>query len=291
MRWEDRRQSSNVEDRRGQTMRRGAGIGGGAIITALVAIFLLGKDPGVVMQDMAQKQAQSQRQVQGQTRNGQYQGSAQEEKVKAFVSTVLADTEDTWTQLFAQSGDRYAPPKLVLYNGVTQTACGTGQAASGPFYCPGDKKAYLDLSFMGELQRMGASGDFAVAYVLAHEVGHHIQTNLGIARNVQRLKGNARSKAEANQVQVAMELQADCLAGVWAHHTQKRTNFLERGDLEEALQAATAVGDDTIMRNAGRVPRKENFTHGSAAQRKEWFSKGIQSGDLGSCMAGIEPGR
>jgi len=286
MRWEDRRESSNIEDRRGQTMRRGAGIGAGSIIMALVAIFLFGQDPAKVMSDTMRK---AQSQPRAQVTNGEYRGSAQEERVVDFVSTTLADTEDTWSQVFAASGDRYVPPKLVLYRDMTPTACGTGQAASGPFYCPGDQKVYLDLSFLNQLQQMGASGDFAVAYVLAHEVGHHIQTRLGIASNVRRLQGAARSKAEANQVQVAMELQADCLAGVWAHHNQKRTGFLEQGDIEEAIQAAAAVGDDTIMQRAGRTPRKENFTHGSSQQRMDWFSKGIQSGDLGSCMAGIEP--
>jgi len=276
MRWEGRRQSSNVEDRRGQRgMRRGAAVGGGGIVMALVAIFLLGQDPGQVMQTMQQKQAQSQRQVQTQ-QNGEYRGTAQEEKIKDFVSVVLAETEDTWNKVFRDVGYRYQAPKLVLYSGMTPTACGTGQAASGPFYCPGDQKAYLDLSFLNELQRMGAQGDFAVAYVLAHEVGHHIQTLTGTAAKVQRYRQRA-SKAQGNAIQVKMELQADCYAGVWANHTQRRTQMLEPGDLEEALQAAAAVGDDTIMRRAGRTPRKEQFTHGSSQERMQWFARGMDS--------------
>jgi len=284
MRWEGRRQSSNVEDRRGQTMRRGAAVGGGGIIMALVAIFLLGQDPGQVMQQMQKQQAQQQNQTQ--TQQGQYQGSAQEEKIKAFVSTILAETEDTWNDVFQKAGYRYQAPKLVLYSGMTPTACGTGQAASGPFYCPGDQKAYLDLSFMNELQRMGAQGDFAVAYVLSHEIGHHIQTLTGTATKVQQYRARA-SKAQGNAMQVKMELQADCYAGVWANHTQARTAMLEEGDIEEALNAAAAVGDDTIMKKAGRVPRKENFTHGTSQERMEWFARGMQSGEISACDTGI----
>ena len=197
MRWEGRRQSSNVEDRRGKGMKRGAAVGGGGIVMALVAIFLLGQDPGQVMQEMQQKQAQAQRQSQTQ-QGGEYRGTAQEEKIKGFVSTVLAETEDTWNTVFKQAGYQYKAPKLVLYTGMTPTACGTGQAASGPFYCPGDQKVYLDLSFLNELQRMGAQGDFAVAYVLAHEVGHHIQALTGTAAKVQKYRQRA-SKVQGNE--------------------------------------------------------------------------------------------
>lgn len=285
MRWEGRRQSSNVEDRRGKGMKRGAAVGGGGIVMALVAIFLLGQDPGQVMQEMQQKQAQAQRQSQTQ-QGGEYRGTAQEEKIKGFVSTVLAETEDTWNTVFKQAGYQYKAPKLVLYTGMTPTACGTGQAASGPFYCPGDQKVYLDLSFLNELQRMGAQGDFAVAYVLAHEVGHHIQALTGTAAKVQKYRQRA-SKVQGNAIQVKMELQADCYAGVWANHTQKRTQMLEQGDIQEALQAAAAVGDDTIMKKAGRTPRKEQFTHGSSQERMQWFARGMDSGEIGSCETGI----
>jgi len=284
MRWEGRRQSSNVEDRRGRVMRRGAAVGGGGIVMALVAIFLLGQDPGQVMQQMQQQQAQAQRQAR--TQQGQYQGSAQEEKLKAFVATVLAETEDTWNTAFRKVGYQYQAPKLVLYTDQTSTACGPGSASAGPFYCPGDNKVYLDLSFVQQLQRMGAQGDFALAYVLAHEVGHHIQNLTGTAARVQQFRQRA-SKREGNAIQVKMELQADCYAGVWANHTQARTQMLELGDIEEALQAAAAVGDDTIMKNAGRRVVKEAFTHGSSQERMQWFARGMDSGELGACDTGL----
>lgn len=279
MRWKDRRRSANVEDRRGQRVARGATIGGGGLILALVAIFLLGQDPEEVLQGL-----QQQSQYQGQ--QGEYQPSRQEQEVADFISVTLADTEDTWGAIFQQAGAQYPPPKLVLYSDMTPTACGTGQAASGPFYCPGDQKVYLDLSFLNELQRMGAKGDFSVAYVLAHEVGHHIQTITGTSDKVRQLQSRS-SKVQANAIQVAMELQADCYAGVWAHHTQQRTRFLEQGDVEEALSAAAAVGDDQIMRQAGRVPRREAFTHGSSKERMDWFNRGLKSGDLNACDTGI----
>ena len=277
MRWKGRRRSSNVEDRRGQGMGKGTAIGGGGIIMALVAIFLLNQDPAEVLQGMQQQQPQQQ---------GQYQGTEQEQRVAEFVSVVLADTEDTWSRIFQQSGYQYQPPKLVLYTDMTPTACGTGQAASGPFYCPGDQKVYLDLSFLNELQKMGAKGDFSVAYVLAHEIGHHIQTITGTSDKVRQAQSRA-SKVQSNAIQVRMELQADCYAGVWANHTQQRTRFLDRGDIEEALSAAAAVGDDKIMRSAGRTPRREAFTHGSSKERMEWFNKGVRTGDLRACDAGI----
>lgn len=277
MQWKGRRRSSNVEDRRGRGMGKGAAIGGGGIVMALVAIFLLGQDPQQVLEGMQQQQPQQQ---------GPYQATEQEQRVAEFVSVVLADTEDTWGKIFQQAGAQYPPPKLVLYSGMTPTACGTGQAASGPFYCPGDQKVYLDLSFLNELQQMGAKGDFSVAYVLAHEIGHHIQTITGTSDKVRQAQSRA-SKAQSNAIQVRMELQADCYAGVWANHTQQRTQFLDRGDIEEALSAAAAVGDDKIMRSAGRTPRREAFTHGSSKERMEWFNKGVRSGDLRACDAGI----
>ena len=277
MQWKGRRRSSNVEDRRGQGMGKGAAIGGGGIIMALVAIFLLNQDPAQVLQGMQQQQPQQQ---------GPYRATEQEQRVAEFVSVVLADTEDTWSKIFKQAGAQYPPPKLVLYSGMTPTACGTGQAASGPFYCPGDQKVYLDLSFLNELQQMGAKGDFSVAYVLAHEIGHHIQTITGTSDKVRQAQRSA-SKAQSNAIQVRMELQADCYAGVWANHTQQRTQFLDQGDIEEALSAAAAVGDDKIMRSAGRTPRREAFTHGSSKERMEWFNKGVRSGDLRACDAGI----
>ncbi len=278
MRWKNRRHSSNVEDRRGQGVSKGAAIGGGSIIMALVAIFLFGQDPGQVIQGLLQPS--------GEQSADSYQPNPQEQQVYEFMEVVMADTEDTWGNVFQQAGYQYKEPKLVVYSGATQTACGTGQAASGPFYCPGDQKVYIDLSFLNELHNMGAQGDFAVAYVLAHEVGHHIQTITGTSDKVRQAQQRA-SKVQSNAIQVRMELQADCYAGIWAKHTQQRTQFLERGDLEEAMNAAAAVGDDQIMRKAGQTPRREAFTHGSSKERMEWFNRGLQSGDLNACDTGI----
>lgn len=280
MRWKGRRRSTNVEHRGSQNLRRGATIGGGGIVMALIAIFVLGKDPAQVLQGM---QNQSQTQPTNQTSKP----NPQEAAIKEFMEVVIADTEDTWGAIFQNAGQRYPAPKLVTFKGATQTACGVGQAASGPFYCPGDQDIYIDIAFLSELQRMGASGDFAVAYVLAHEVGHHIQTVTGTSAKVRKMQSQARSKAQANDLQVRMELQADCYAGVWANHTQQRTQFLEQGDIKEALQAASSVGDDTIMRQAGVPPRKENFTHGTSEQRMQWFNQGIQTGDISKCDTGI----
>lgn len=284
MRWKGREGSRNIEDRRGQRIKRGAaGIGAGGIIMALIAIFVFKQDPMQVLGGVMSGQGQGQ----VQTSSEPYRPSAQEQEVAQFVSVVLRDTEITWGNLFSQAGSRYKEPGLVLYSGATPTACGTGQAASGPFYCPGDQKIYLDLSFLAELQRMGASGDFALAYVIAHEVGHHIQTITGTSNKVRRLQSQARSKAQANDLQVRMELQADCLAGVWANHNQQRTGSLEQGDIQEAMQAAASVGDDNIMRKAGIPPRKENFTHGTSEQRMQWFNQGLRSGDYNKCDTGI----
>jgi predicted metalloprotease len=206
----------------------------------------------------------------------------QEKQLSEFVAVVLADTEDVWNKLFQQSGLAYQEPTLVLYTDATPTACGTGQAAAGPFYCPGDQKLYLDLNFLGEMQRMGATGDFALAYVIAHEVGHHVQTLLGTADQVRQAQARA-GQVEANQIQVAMELQADCFAGVWANHAERQRQVLEDGDLEEGIRAAAAVGDDTLQRQAGRRVVPEAFTHGSAEQRMQWLKQGLRSGDPDAC--------
>ncbi|GAA4346389.1 KPN_02809 family neutral zinc metallopeptidase [Kangiella taiwanensis] len=277
MKWRNRRRSRNIDDRRGQRMKSGAKLSIGGIIMALIAIFVFKQDPMQVVSGMVGGQSSS-----TSTERANYQPSAEEQDVYDFVSVVLADTEDTWTQIFRQSNSKYPQPTLVIYRDMTPTACGTGQAASGPFYCPADQKIYLDLSFLGELKRMGASGDFAVAYVLAHEVGHHIQTVTGISKKV-RTAQSQTNKAGQNALQVKMELQADCLAGVWANQTQQRTQFLESGDLEEALSAAEAVGDDTLMKRAGVPPRRENFTHGSSKERMDWFNRGANTGSFGAC--------
>lgn len=277
MKWRNRRRSRNIDDRRGQRMKSGAKLSIGGIIMALIAIFVFKQDPMQVVSGIVGGQSSS-----TSTEQTNYQPSAEEQDVYDFLSVVLADTEDTWTQIFRQSNSKYPQPTLVIYRDMTPTACGTGQAASGPFYCPADQKIYLDLSFLGELKRMGASGDFAVAYVLAHEVGHHIQTVTGISKKV-RTAQSQTNKAGQNALQVKMELQADCLAGVWANQTQQRTQFLESGDLEEALSAAEAVGDDTLMKRAGVPPRRENFTHGSSKERMDWFNRGANTGSFAAC--------
>lgn len=275
MRWRQGKRSQNIEDRRGSSGRgrRVAGLGGGATILAFIAAMVLGVDPGQLTSLLGGAQS---------TQQAPVQTNAQEEEIKDFLSVVLADTEQVWNQIFQQAGFRYQAPKLVLYREATPTACGTGQAAAGPFYCPGDHKLYLDLSFLAELKRMGASGDFALAYVIAHEVGHHIQTLEGTAEKVQAARSRS-SKTEGNRIQVAMELQADCYAGVWANHAQRQRQILEAGDLEEGMQAAASVGDDHLQRMAGRRVVPEAFTHGSSEQRQEWLMRGLRSGDISQC--------
>jgi predicted metalloprotease len=276
MRWKGRRQSQNVEDRRGRAPRRGAAVGGGAIVIALVAALLLGQDPLQILEQVATQQAQVSQTSAMQPR------SAAENEAAQFVSVVLADTEDIWADLFRQAGGSYQAPRLVLFTGGTDTACGYGQAATGPFYCPPDQQVYLDLGFLGQLQRMGASGDFSVAYVIAHEVGHHVQTVTGTSNRVREAQRRA-GQAGKNALQVRMELQADCFAGIWAHHADRQFNILERGDVEEALGAASAVGDDNLQRQAGRRVQPESFTHGSSEQRMQWFRRGLETGSVQSC--------
>ncbi len=211
------------------------------------------------------------------------QPSPEEEQMADFVSVVLADTEDTWTEIFRQSGKTYQEPNLVLYSGAVQSACGTGSAAMGPFYCPGDRKVYIDLAFFDELRRThGAPGDFAQAYVIAHEVGHHVQNLLGISDRVQSAQRGI-GKAEVNALSVKLELQADCFAGVWGNHADRSRQVLEAGDIEEALNAASAIGDDRLQKQGSGYVVPETFTHGTSRQRVEWFKRGIEHGDIGSC--------
>lgn len=277
MRWAKGRRSTNIEDRRGGgRIARTAGIGGAGAIIAAIAVFFLGGDPRMVL-DLVGGSG-------GSISQQEIQTSPEEEQVKDFLSVVLADTEDTWGPIFQQAGATYQPPNLVLYRNATPTACGQGQAAAGPFYCPGDQKLYLDLSFLSEMKRMGAEGDFALAYVIAHEVGHHIQTLVGTAKEVRQLQAQA-GQVQSNQLQVSMELQADCFAGVWAHHAQKQRKILEPGDLEEGIRAAAAVGDDHLQRMAGRRVVPEAFTHGSSEQRMTWLKRGLQSGNIQACNA------
>lgn len=274
MRWRDSRQSSNVEDRRGQGLVRGAGIGGLGIIV-LVVVSLLGGDPLKVMQLLNG--------AAGDPTAPPAAAVPANDSTGRFMSAILGMTEDVWGEIFRSSGKEYRPPTLVLYSGSVGTACGMGSAAAGPFYCPGDEKLYLDTDFFSELTRLGGPGDFAQAYVIGHEVGHHVQKLLGIEARVRQMQQEARSQEEANAVQVKMELQADCFAGVWAYHANQREHVLEPGDVEEGLGAAAAVGDDHLQRGAGRVVTPESFTHGSSAERQRWLRAGLQSGDPQAC--------
>jgi predicted metalloprotease len=200
-----------------------------------------------------------------------------------FVSVILADTEDTWGAMFSSAGQTYPSPKLVLFSDMVESACGMNSTATGPFYCPGDRKVYLDLGFLRELKQLGVSGDFAVAYVIAHEVGHHVQNVVGAERRLRQLQSRVSSRAEANALTVLMELQADCYAGVWAHHANNQRQLLEEGDIEEGLKAAAAIGDDRLQRMAGRSVNPDAFTHGSSQQRVQWFRTGLQSGNVDTC--------
>jgi predicted metalloprotease len=274
------RESRNVEDRRGQGGLHLGGrgkIGIGTIVLVLVAMYF-GIDPSVVLDTATMVQPPATESSQpGAPR------SAAEDELARFTSMVLADTEDTWAPIFQSGGRQYQEPKLVLYTGATRSACGVGQAQMGPFYCPADGKVYLDLSFFDDLhRRFGAPGDFAQAYVIAHEVGHHVQNLLGISDKVQQARQRL-SEREANQLSVRLELQADCLAGVWAHHADRTRQVLEQGDVEEALRAATAIGDDRIQKQAQGYAVPDSFTHGSAAQRVRWFRAGLEQGDLRAC--------
>ena len=274
MRWEGRRGSQNVEDRRGMRFGKAGGIGIGTILLALVAAYF-GADPSVVLQGVQPSSQQAEQ--------GPYQESPEEAQLREFVTVVLADTEDAWGTIFSAAGRTYEQPSLVLFSGAVQSACGFAQAAVGPFYCPGDRKVYIDLSFYQDLQsRFGAPGDFAQAYVVAHEVGHHVQTLLGISERNMAARQSA-SEAEANALSVRQELQADCFAGIWAHNADRSRQLLETGDIEEGLNAAAAIGDDRLQRQSGGYISPESFTHGSSEQRVSWFKRGFESGDVGSC--------
>ena len=284
MRLDDQRESDNLEDRRGSSgggggLRLGGGrMGIGTIAIALVASYFLGINPMTVLSMLSGGSGMP---VQ-QSAPAAHKPPA-DDSMARFVSKVLASTEDTWNEVFRANGQKYVEPKLVLFSGVTPTACGTGQAAMGPFYCPGDQKVYIDLSFYRDLKdRFHAPGEFAQAYVIAHEVGHHVQNLLGIANKVHDAQQRA-SKAEATALSVRMELQADCLAGVWGKRTDTMKNVLEPGDLEAALTAASAIGDDRLQQQAqGRIV-PESFTHGTSEQRMRWFKMGFASGDINQC--------
>ncbi len=256
-------------------MPRGVKLGGGVGILALVAALLLGQDPTQILSMLAGGGAG------GPSAPAQTRVAATDEGAD-FVSVVLADTEDTWTGLFRSVGRGYQPPILVLYTDYVQSACGFNTAATGPFYCPPDRKVYIDLGFFRQLQSFGASGDFAQAYVIGHEIAHHVQNLLGTSSKVRQLQARA-SRGDANALSVLTELQADCYAGVWAHHAHKQRRILEPGDVEEGLQAAASVGDDRMQQMAGQRVQPESFTHGSSKQRAHWFRAGLTSGKLGDC--------
>ncbi|KKB44480.1 neutral zinc metallopeptidase [Bacillus thermotolerans] len=270
MKWQGRRRSSNVEDRRGMGGKTVVGGGIGGLILILLFTFL-GGDPSILMNETSQPVNDNS--------SVSYQGSEQEEELADFVSVVLADTEEVWSEIFRQRGMTYEEPTLVLFTGSVQSACGVSSASIGPFYCPGDQKLYIDLSFYNELQqRFQAPGDFAMAYVVAHEVGHHVQTLLGTTQQVMPLR-QQMSEAQFNKYLVRFELQADYYAGVWAHHAQGM-GYLEEGDIEEALNAANAIGDDTLQKQARGYVVPESFTHGTSEQRKRWFYKGFENGTI-----------
>ncbi len=300
MLWRGGRRSDNIEDRRGAGGGLGGGgfggggfggggglgggrtIGGGLGLLAIVVIAMLfGVDPSALLQGLDPGMSGSS--YAPDESNVTTGTSASDDEMKQFVAVVLADTEDTWTQQFGDMGKRYQDPVLVLFSGQVRSACGFAQAAMGPFYCPGDSKVYIDLAFYDEMrQRFQAPGDFAQAYVIAHEVGHHVQHLLGITDQVDQLRGR-QSEAESNALSVRVELQADCFAGVWAFHANQDRKIVEAGDVEEALNAATAIGDDRLQEESQGYVVPDSFTHGSSAQRVRWFKTGLQDGDIGAC--------
>ncbi len=279
MRWRDSRRSSNVEDRRGRRIPGGAKGGGiGILLLALVGMYF-GIDPSLIM-NVGQTVQDN---VPASQSTEPYQGTAQEQEQADFVAVVLADTEDVWTQVFKENGQSYQPPKLVLFSGKVESACGYAQAAMGPFYCPGDRKVYIDLSFYRDLQqKLHSPGDFARAYVVAHEIGHHVQKLLGISDQVDQLRRQLTSK-EFNKVSVRLELQADCFAGVWANRANQMRGMLEPGDIDEALNTAGNIGDDRLQEQSRGYVTPDSFTHGSSAQRVRWFKQGYASGNINTC--------
>jgi predicted metalloprotease len=288
MKWQGGRESEHVEDRRRQggvggglpgLRTGGRGIGIGTIVVALLAGWIFGINPLTVLSVLGGGGGPGVEIAQP----GPAQAPPADDEQARFVSVVLASTEDVWTPIFSAGNARYQPPKLTLFRGATPTACGTGQSAMGPFYCPGDNKVYIDLDFFDTLsQRLGAPGDFAQAYVIAHEVGHHVQNQLGISGRVEAAR-RSQGEAQANQMSVRLELQADCFAGLWAHHSQQARGWLETGDVEEALNAASKIGDDTLQRQSQGTVVPESFTHGTSAQRMQWFKRGLEGGKMSDC--------
>ena len=273
MRWSDLRRSGNVEDRRGMSGGGKVAIGGIGMIIVLAIGLLTGQDPSEILSNLQQGQETEQVQTQP-------QGPRPDDKTADFVTAVLGSTEDVWGQIYSQNGGQYEQPKLQIFENATQSGCGGASSAMGPFYCPADRKVYIDLSFCDELrEKFNAPGDFAVAYVVAHEVGHHVQQLMGISEKLQRQRGRI-SEEEYNKLSVKLELQADFLAGVWANHADKMSSILEPGDLEAALTAANAIGDDKLQKESQGYVVPDAFTHGSSKQRMYWFKKGFDTGDL-----------
>lgn len=273
MQWRGRRGSRNIEDRRSLSGGAVGGIGGVGLVAVLLIGWVLGIDVTPLLQGGAPVGGGQQTEL-----------TREDEEAAQFVSVTLADTEEVWAELFrTQVGETYQPATMVLFKDVTQSPCGGASGASGPFYCPTDKKAYLDTSFFVTMaQRLGAGGDFAAAYVVAHEIAHHVQNELGILGQANSMRQQSNEE-QSNAISVRIELQADCYAGIWARSADARFGSLEPGDMEEALNAARQIGDDTLQRNAGRVPAPHTFTHGTSAQRQRWFAQGFESGDLRSC--------
>jgi hypothetical protein len=282
MKWGGNRQSDNVEDRRGSGGSSGGGFGGrsigiGSVVIALVASVFFGVNPLTVLNILSGGSPEPQSQ------SAPAQKPPADDTMAAFVSTVLADTEDVWKAVFTQGGATYQEPKLVLFRGTTSTACGQGQAAMGPFYCPADQKVYIDLDFYDTLKnQLGAPGDFAQAYVIAHEVGHHVQNLMGITTKMEQMRGRV-SQTDYNALSVRLELQADCFSGVWANHAQAARQLLEQGDVEEAMNAAARIGDDALQRSRDGQVVPDSFTHGTSAQRQRWFDNGLKNGSVKGC--------
>jgi len=276
VRWRTERRSTNVQDRRGQRprLRTPMKMGGGLTIIIALIVLLLGGNPARLFQTSAGGGSM-------QTSQPRPPGGGDDEA--QFMSAMLASTEDVWGALFQQSGTTYREPRLILFEDAVQSACGYSPSGSGPFYCPGDQNLYIDLDFFRQLAKLGGPGDFAAAYVVGHEVGHHVQQITGTSTRIRQLQQSSRRQADQNALQVLMELQADCLAGVWANHANRTRNILEPGDVEEGLRAAEAIGDDRLAENAGRRASPESYTHGTAAQRRQWFSRGLENGDPDGC--------
>lgn len=283
MKWERARQSSNIEDRRGRAGVRAGGLGLGSLAIALIVGWFMGVSPVEVLNMLAGQQGQT-------TTSASAPSTPEEEAARAndprrqFVAAILGDTEDVWSAVFQASGQTYPNPTLVLFEGAVDSACGQASSAVGPFYCPADQQVYIDLGFFDEMQRrLGGGGDFAEAYVIAHEVGHHLQTLTGVSRRVNDARRRGENVEGDNGMLVRQELQADCYAGVWAHHAQARHQWLEAGDIEEALNTASAIGDDRLQKQSRGQVVPDAFTHGTSAQRVRWFTTGFQSGQLQAC--------